>query len=379
MRVAFHAPLKPPDDPRPSGDRTMARALVAALRLAGHEVEIACRFSSFDGRGDARRQARLAALGERLAAALILRYLRRPAERRPQLWFTYHLHHKAPDRLGPAVSRALAIPYVVAEASHAPKQAEGPWAAGHQAARAAIGRADAIIGLNSADRDCVLPLLTDPGRYHALVPFLDTRPWRAARERRARFRADLARRFGLDPALPWLVAVAMMRPGDKLASYRVLGHALARLQDRPWRLVVAGDGPARAEVEAALASLAPRVAWLGETPRATLPGVLAACDLLVWPAIGEAYGLALLEAQAAGLPVVAGRTGGVGDIVADGASGLLVPVGDASAFAQAVAQLLDRPAARFTMGRRAAARAADVHDPRAAARRLDAIVRSLVS
>jgi predicted glycosyltransferase len=141
----------------------------------------------------------------------------------------------------------------------------------------------------------------------------------------------------------------MMRSGDKLASYRVLGAALARLLGRPWRLAVIGDGPARAEVEAALAPVADRVDWCGAAREEEIPSLLRAADLCLWPAVNEAYGLALLEAQAAGIPVVAGRTGGVGDVVADGESGVLVPVGDAGAFAAAVAALLDDPARRRAM------------------------------
>ena len=62
----------------------------------------------------------------------------------------------------------------------------------------------------------------------------------------------------------------------------------------------------------------------------------AAADLYLWPAINEAYGMAFLEAQAAGLPVIAGRTGGVPAVVAADETGLLTPVGDAHAFAAAV-------------------------------------------
>src|SRR5437868_734111 len=121
MRIAFYAPLKPPHHPVPSGDRTMARLLIAALEQAGHTVEVAALLRSRDGCGDPARQARLRRLGARLAA----RYVRRrggDAAPRPELWFTYHLYYKAPDWLGPAVADALAIPYVVAEASLAAKR-----------------------------------------------------------------------------------------------------------------------------------------------------------------------------------------------------------------------------------------------------------------
>src|SRR5262249_26323880 len=145
-------------------------------------------------------------------------------ETAPELWFTYHLYHKAPDWIGPAIADALSIPYVVAEASDAPKQADRPWAAGRVAAEHAIRRADAVIGLNPADRHCVLPLLRDPRRWCALRPFLDA--------------AAYGNHIQAEPKPPRLIAVAMMRYGDKLASYRILGDALSRLLDLSWSLEV---------------------------------------------------------------------------------------------------------------------------------------------
>src|SRR5207253_3245673 len=152
----------------------------------------------------------------------------------------YHLYYKAPDGLGPAIAAALDIPYVVAEASHAPKQARGRWAPGHRIVEQALRTADLVLGLNPADRHCVLPLLRDPRRWISLPPFLDAQRYRPRRAPRS------------EPS-PRLIAVAMMRPGDKLASYRLLGAALAMLLDLAWTLDVVGDGAARAEVEAALA------------------------------------------------------------------------------------------------------------------------------
>ena len=121
MRIAFYAPLKPPDHPVPSGDRRVAQLFLEALRRAGHEPFVASTLRSFDGNGDPVRQAGLAGLGRRAAERLLRQWRRSPAAA-PQLWFTYHPYYKAPDWLGPAVSRALNIPYLVAEASHAAKQ-----------------------------------------------------------------------------------------------------------------------------------------------------------------------------------------------------------------------------------------------------------------
>jgi glycosyltransferase involved in cell wall biosynthesis len=362
VRIAFYAPLKPPDHPVASGDRGVARLLLQALRRAGHEAFIASRLRSFDATGDVRRQARIAALGERTSTRLIERWETQP-QAAPELWFTYHLYYKAPDWLGPAVSSALGIPYIVAEGSHAAKRADGPWALGHCAVARAIHRADAVIGLNSADHDGVVPLLRSPERWVALPPFLDVRAYRAP-DRAA-------------VAAPRLIAVAMMRPGDKLASYRILGAALASLLDRQWSLEIVGDGPARAEVEHALLPLGSRITYAGALDAAGVAARLGAADLFVWPAINEAFGLALLEAQASGLPVVVGASGGVPDIVEDGMSGRLVPPGNAEALAAAVRSLLEDPALRLRMGQAARKKVLRQHDLAAAARRLDALIESL--
>ena len=368
MRIAFYAPLKSPTHGTPSGDRRVAGLLLDALRLAGMRVELASTFRSFDGDGDAERQLALRRQGEALGVALADGWRARPENERPQLWFTYHLYYKAPDWLGPVVSQELGIPYVVAEASHAAKRAHGAWALGHEASAAAIRQAALIV---SPSRDDIAGLteLVEPSRILYLPPFLDVEHYVAARSRREDLREKLARDNELDAAVPWLVVAAMMRVGDKLASYRSLAAALAYNLDVPWQLVIAGDGPARAQVQVALerAGLAGRVRLLGSMPTRRLAEVFAACDLSPWPAVNEAYGMALLEAQAAGVPVVSCATRGVPDVVMDGTTGLLVPYGDEAALATAVRSLLDDAprrsalgdaAARFVSGERSIASAA---------------------
>jgi glycosyltransferase involved in cell wall biosynthesis len=373
VRIAFYAPLKSPTHPNPSGDRRMARLLMRALVQAGHDVVLASSFRAYDRAGDTAVQLRLAAKGAKLAEALIRRWRARKAPGRPRAWVTYHIYHKAPDYLGPAVSAALGIPYVVVEPSVAPRKRTGPWSFGYEAALKAIGSADAALCLNSIDPEFVRPALKRGARLEIMPPFIDVGPFARAALRRAAHRRSLARK--LPPDEPWLLAVGMMRPGDKLDSYRVLARALKRLKQRRWRLVVVGSGIARGKVRTALAPLSGRVVYLGEVAGAAMPPLYAACDLYVWPAVREAYGMAILEAQAAGLPVVAGRGVGVGDVVAQGETGLLVASEDAQALTSAVARMLDEPDLRAAMGAAAAARACVHHDITAAARQLDRVLR----
>jgi hypothetical protein len=375
MRIAFYAPLKSPAHGTPSGDRRIAGLLMDALARAGHCVELASSFRSYDPAGDAPRQAALRdegiALGRRLAA----QWRDGAAEARPELWFTYHLYYKAPDWLGPEASAALGIPYVVAEASHAQKRAGGAWHTGHLGALEAIRRADLLLCPTRDDMQGLRTVEALRGRIESLPPFLDAAPFRAAAARRDASRIGLARRHGLDPRVPWLAVAAMMRPGDKLASYAALARALGELRDLPWRLLVAGDGPARGEVEAAFAAAAPeRAVFLGALPLAGVAAAYAAADLCVWPAVNEAYGMAMLEAQAAGLPVVSCATRGVPDVVVHGATGLLAPDRDEHALAGLVRELLLDEGKRRRMSAAAAAFAAGERSIDAAAARLGSLL-----
>ncbi|MEO9900161.1 glycosyltransferase family 4 protein [Nisaea sp.] len=336
MRIAFYAPLKSPDAPTPSGDRRMARLLMAALRAGGHDVFLASRLRSRDGQGDLALQARLARLGARFADRFVQR-CESGIIAKPDLWFSYHLYYKAPDLIGPAVARRLGIPYVVAEASNAPKRADGPWADSHRRTLDALGQAALVIGFNSRDKPCVAPCLGPGGRYINVKPFLDGLPYSINPSAGSDLRAEL----GIASDEPLLLAVGMMRPGAKINSYRALADALSRLPvDRRWALVIAGDGAGRPEVEASFAPHRRRVHLLGAVDAARLRFLYQAADILAWPSINEAYGMALLEAQASGLPVIAGDVGGVPDIVSDGATGLLSPEGDAVAFARNLDRLL---------------------------------------
>ncbi len=345
MRVAFYAPLKTPSHRTPSGDRRVGRLLLAALRQAEHDVDVASEFRSFCATADTQTNIRAAGKAE---AVRLLSQDRSGTLPTPQAWFTYHVYYKAPDWLGPHISRALGIPYVIAEASHAPKRANGPWALGHDATQEAIRAADAVVNLTRADMAMVGPLVADPERMVHLPPFLDPAPFVAAGANRAAHRHAVAAEFGLDPEALWILVVAMMRDGPKLESYQLLAKALGLVGAAPWQLLVVGDGLARAQVHAALerpesasgSASHGLVYFAGLRAPETLPGLYAASDLYVWPAVHEAYGMALLEAQAAGIPVVAGRVRGVPDVVEDGVGGLLAPVGDAAALAHLVERLL---------------------------------------
>ncbi len=329
--VAFYAPLKSPNHPLPSGDRTMARLLMKALDTAGFSPTLASELRTLDKAGDRLVQDSIKRQSHEEAERLIAHYVALPDESRPCLWFTYHVYYKAPDWIGPRVSQALNIPYVIAEGSRAAKRAEGPWALGHEGAEEALDRADAIFVMTAKDRIALEAAKPSRQILFDLPPFIDDREWPAPST-------------SPNNETPRLLTVAMMRQGDKLASYRILADALDQIAHHSWILEIVGDGEARSEIESLFAPLADRVRFHGQVEnRSELAALYEKADLFVWPAVNEAYGMVLLEAQLFGCPVVAGAFGGVASVVKHGETGLLTIPGDAGAFAQAVSEMLGAP------------------------------------
>jgi glycosyltransferase involved in cell wall biosynthesis len=256
----------------------------------------------------------------------------------PDLWFTYHLYYKAPDLIGPDLAREFHIPYVTAEASYAARRDREGWAQAQALIRDAVSLAR--INLCFTDRDRPgLESVVPEARFVSVSPFIDT----TAYENVATASPN-----------PRLVTVAMMRRGDKFASFAMLAKALTLLTDLPWRLTVIGDGPLRAETAALFGGLpAHRIDWRGEMAGDAIASALAEGGIYVWPGCGEAYGMAYLEAEAAGMPVVAQATAGVPAVVRHGKTGILTPEGDVAAYAAAIRELLLDAAKRAAYGKAA--------------------------
>ncbi|HSD48784.1 MAG TPA: glycosyltransferase family 4 protein, partial [Actinomycetota bacterium] len=127
-------------------------------------------------------------------------------------------------------------------------------------------------------------------------------------------------------------------------GFGVAIDAFARLAgDRPdVRFVVVGDGPERTAAERLPVAVRERALLMGTVANEDLPSLHAACDVFVAPNLGgESFGIVLVEAMAAGLPVVASAIPGFTEVVRDGVEGLLVRPGDAAATAAAIARVLD--------------------------------------
>ena len=339
-RIAFYAPLKPPDHPRPSGDRQMARMLFAALRRAGYDVQLASRYVAYSKRPDA------ALMQERRAGALLeaQRLLRdwEASGLRPDLWFCYHPYDKAPDWIGVAVCEALGIPMVTAEACRTHQEPAAAWTPWRDEAQRGLAMAALHLVMNDDD-EAYLRSFVASERLLRFVPFLDVDELEdpAAPQNDAWTAGDACR----------LLAVGMLRPGAKLQSYRLLAQALAELQGRQWQLAVAGGGPAQDDVRAAFAwDVEDRVRFLGEQSEAQVGALMRSCDLLAWPGCREAYGMVYLEAAVHGKPAAALRNHGVPQVVAHGVGGLLADPPDASGYCRVLDTLIGDAALRARLG-----------------------------
>ncbi|MFC7593382.1 glycosyltransferase [Nonomuraea antimicrobica] len=144
------------------------------------------------------------------------------------------------------------------------------------------------------------------------------------------------------------MAVGRLAPRKQpVRLLRLLQAARARVPARiPMRATIVGDGPARGQMERFLArhGMSEWVSLPGRHTREQIAKVLESADVFVAPAPRESFGIAALEARAAGVPVVARAQSGVADFVADGTEGLLGrTLGD---LARAVARLCSDAALR---------------------------------
>jgi phosphatidylinositol alpha-1,6-mannosyltransferase len=214
--------------------------------------------------------------------------------------------------------------------------------------RAILGGAAALVAISTWTRDLTLTVLGELGLdghgQRVRVLHLGTDP--------DRFRpgvdsAAIRARFRLPDGVRWLLTVARLEPHKGMDTViAALPAIAARASDVGY--LIAGSGPARERLErlAQKAGVADRVRFLGEVGEGDLPALYNVASAYVGVSrraerIGvEGFGLALVEASACALPIVAGDSGGVPDAVRAGETGFLVPPEDVAAVAEAVCRLL---------------------------------------
>jgi L-malate glycosyltransferase len=158
---------------------------------------------------------------------------------------------------------------------------------------------------------------------------------------------------GEPPAV--LVHVSNFRPLKRVDDVVRIFAEVQRV--RPAVLVLVGDGPERWRVEALARQLCPpgSVALVGKMQ--SFVELVQMADVFLLPSESESFGLAALEALSCGVPVVASDVGGIPEVISDGETGFLAPVGDVAGMAERVLRILGDPGLRQRMSRAARARA----------------------
>lgn len=263
----------------------------------------------------------------------LLRLYRYVRQVRPTILHTSLFHANLPGRV---LGRLAGVPIIVC--SERTMAMESAWR--YRLNRWTIGLVDRVTTVSANVRDFCISHVGLPADKLVLIyngVELPEKPLASRQEARAE--------LGLP--LDSLVVGAVSRL-DPVKGVAFLIQALARVEGA--HLVVIGDGPERATLASLAENLgiANRVRWAGH--RRNAAHLLAAFNVFVQPSLYEGLPNTVLEAMAAGLPVVATAVGGTPEAVVNGETGLLVPPRDPSALAQAITRLLQAPDLRRKMG-----------------------------
>jgi glycosyltransferase involved in cell wall biosynthesis len=211
---------------------------------------------------------------------------------------------------------------------------------------------DVLTYLSASTREVLARAVGDRTRLVQLAGGVDTERFRPGLDG-----TIVRNRHGLGDG-PVVLSIARLvhRKGHDILV-RAWPDVVRRFPDA--RLVIVGDGPMRSRLQAMAADLCPGTVTLtGQVPSAELPGYYAAADVFVMPCRDdrhglqtEGLGLSTLEASAAGLPVVVGRSGGSPESVVDGETGVLLDVEPPGALAGILTDLLADPDRVRSLGR----------------------------
>ncbi len=308
-------PFKPMNHTHPSGDLVTGTELHNYLAARDHEISLAsrlrCRWIYY------RPLTLLRLLNEKR------RIIRDFSAARPDLWLSYHSYYKAPDLLGSICSRKLGIPYVIFQGIYSTKRRKRlKTLPGFLLNRNVLQSANHVFTNKQKDLTNLKRLLPE-NRISYIAPGIHPEMFEFSGTWRKKWRSLWAIRNE-----PIVMTAAMMRPGVKTEGISTVIKSCSELTQKgfPIRLVIAGDGSCRQQLEKLAAQLLPnRVLFLGKIPRPELHQYYSAADIFAFPGIEESLGMVYLEAQSCNLPVVAYQDWGGGEAILHGQTGLLSP------------------------------------------------------
>jgi glycosyltransferase involved in cell wall biosynthesis len=281
-----------------------------------------------------------------------IRLLRVFRDLRPDL---LHLHGSRAGLVGTlAAVRAGIRPIVYTAHAFAFKRRLSPplrWLV-LQADRFTCCVADRIICLTAADRQAAIAHGLGAARYAVIPNGVAVSAFTGHTTRRAE--------FGFDSDVPVIGMVARLVPDKDPAHFVAVAADVCRVIPEA-RFLLVGDGPLRPEVDRAARQTGIRERLVMTGFRQDIPELLATMDVVVLTSQWEAMPMALLEAMAAGRPVVAPALPGLAEVIVDGATGYLV-AGDKPDLATAIVALIRDPGRRRAMGQRARQRVQERFD-----------------
>jgi glycosyltransferase involved in cell wall biosynthesis len=273
-------------------------------------------------------------MGGDLDVGLVWRLRRLMVQERPDI---VHLHsRRGADTWGALAARWAGVPCIL---SRRVDNREPAWLVG-----AKYRLYDQVITISEGIRQVLLAQGVPAAQVHCVRSAVNAAPYLHPGDK-----AALLRQHGwpADTLLIGMVAQLIERKGHR----HLLAALPAVLAQHPQvKVLLFGRGPLLQALRQAVAQqgLDASVCFMGF--RDDLPALLGCLDVLAHPADMEGLGVALLQASAAQVPIVACRAGGMPEAVRDGVNGLLIPVGDVSALTQALLRLLGDAALRTRLG-----------------------------
>jgi N-acetyl-alpha-D-glucosaminyl L-malate synthase BshA len=214
----------------------------------------------------------------------------------------------------------------------------------------AINRSDAVTAVSESLRKDTLELFGVERAIQVVHNFICTQHFERA--------ADEAFRKSIAPnGEPIITHISNFRPVKRVQD--VLETFIGIRKVTPAKLLLVGDGPERSRIEkmAMDQGVDDDIICIGKIKNPVEPLLIS--DLFLLPSETESFGLAALEALAAGVPVVASDSGGIPEVVDHGKSGFLAPVGDVQQMAKYALELLENPEQMAKAKKMAKARASD--------------------
>jgi phosphatidylinositol alpha-mannosyltransferase len=365
LRVGICAPY---DLGAAGGVNSHIRAQAAALRARGHRVTVFGASSSPLPDGEI-------ALGS--CVSIVLDGTKTGFGVDPRAWFdvrrlfdrhafdVVHMHEPFMPLVPWFVMRRCRVPIVATFHTH--REAGHRWYARFRRwLQPMMARVTTRLAVSEAARGTVARHF--PGSYDIVPNGIDV----------GRFQQAGATPRSMRPARPHVLFVGRL---ERRKGADLLVRAMALVQRRfpDAQLVLVGEGPERAALQRLAEEAGVDAIFEGRVTEEELPAYYRAADVVCSPALGgESFGVVLLEAMAAGRPLVASRIDGYAELLNDAACATLVDVDDPAAIADAIGSLLADPELRRALGVRAATHAT-AYDWSIIARRLEDIYRRVVA